>query len=106
VAAETSDDRVSAFSSKTARSQVWIREAPERSDVDLAGGRPRTVFRRALEYVNLLVAEATAREIGHVSLVEALELTLLIARKDPRRHRRVAARWSAFGWKEQSRAIP
>jgi hypothetical protein len=35
---------------------------------------------------NLLVAEATAREIGQVSLVEALELTALIARKAPRRH--------------------
>jgi hypothetical protein len=29
------------------------------------------------------VAEATAREIGRVSLVEALELTLLIAQKEP-----------------------
>jgi hypothetical protein len=37
--------------------------------------------------------EATAREIGYVSLAEALELTILIARKDPRRHPRVAARW-------------
>jgi hypothetical protein len=33
------------------------------------------------------------REIGHVSLVEALDLTALIARKAPRRHPRVAARW-------------
>jgi hypothetical protein len=41
----------------------------------------------------LLVAEATAREIGVVSLVEALELTLLIAQKEPHRHPRVAARW-------------
>jgi hypothetical protein len=32
-------------------------------------------------------------EIGHVSLVEALELTALIARKAPRRHPRFAARW-------------
>lgn len=40
-----------------------------------------------------MVAEATAKEIGRVSFVEALELTLLIARKDPRRHPRVAARW-------------
>jgi hypothetical protein len=39
------------------------------------------------------VAEATAKEIGRLSLDEALELTLLIARKDPRRHPRVAARW-------------
>jgi hypothetical protein len=28
-----------------------------------------------------------------LSLLDALELTLLIARKDPRRHPRVAARW-------------
>jgi hypothetical protein len=31
-------------------------------------------LQRAPEHENLLVAEATAREIGHVSLVEALEL--------------------------------
>jgi hypothetical protein len=36
-------------------------------------GHPRTVFERALQHENLLVAEATAREIGKVSLVEALE---------------------------------
>jgi hypothetical protein len=41
---------------------------------------------------NLLVAEATVREIGQVSLVKALELTALIARKARRRHPRVAAR--------------
>lgn len=39
------------------------------------------------------MAEATAKEIGRISLAEALELTLLIAREDPRRHPRVAARW-------------
>jgi hypothetical protein len=41
---------------------------------------------------NLLVAEATARELPRISLAEALELTLLIARKDPRRHPRVHSR--------------
>jgi hypothetical protein len=56
-------------------------------------GHARTVFRRALERGNLLVAEATAKEIGRLSLAEALELTLLIAREDPPRHPRVAARW-------------
>jgi len=56
-------------------------------------GHPRTVFKRALQHENLLVAEATAREIDKVSLVEALELTLLIAKKEPHRHPRVAARW-------------
>jgi hypothetical protein len=32
-------------------------------------GHPRTVFKRALQHENLLVAEATAREIGHISLI-------------------------------------
>ncbi len=43
-------------------------------------GHPRSVFKQALQHENLLVAEATAREIGKVGLVEALELTLLDAR--------------------------
>jgi hypothetical protein len=38
-------------------------------------------------------AEATAKEIPRLGLADALELTLLIARKDPRRNPRVAARW-------------
>src|SRR5919198_835688 len=94
-------------------SPVFVRRASQSSGVESTGGsaldckrqlrprrgatRPRratrTVFRRALEHENLLVAEATAREIGHVCLFEALELTALIARKAPRRHPRVAARW-------------
>jgi hypothetical protein len=61
--------------------------------VSTSQGHARTVFRRALEHENLLVAEATAKEIGRISLAEALELTVLIAREDPRRHKRVAARW-------------
>jgi hypothetical protein len=36
------------------------------------------------------VAEATARELLRISLTDALELTILIARKEPRRHPRVA----------------
>jgi len=38
-------------------------------------------------------ALAAARDLPHLSLIDALELTLLVARKDPRRHQRVAARW-------------
>jgi hypothetical protein len=34
-----------------------------------------------------------ARELGRISLVEALELTILIARKEPARLPRVAVRW-------------
>jgi hypothetical protein len=66
---------------------------PRGGGIATSQGHARTVFRRALERGNLLVAEATAKEIGRLSLDEALELTLLIARKDPRRHPRVAARW-------------
>jgi hypothetical protein len=38
-------------------------------------------------------AEATAKGLPPLGLGDALELTLLIARKEPRRHLRVAARW-------------
>ena len=59
-----------------------------------AQGHPLTVFRRAIEHGNLLVAELTLRsEIPRPSLVDMLELTALIASKDPKRHARAAARW-------------
>jgi hypothetical protein len=40
-----------------------------------AQGKPRTVFRRAIERDNLVAAELNARIMGNVTLVEALELT-------------------------------
>lgn len=39
------------------------------------------------------MAEATARELGRLSLAEALELTILIATKEPHRLPKVAVRW-------------
>jgi hypothetical protein len=42
-------------------------------------GQPRTIFKRAVERKNLLLAEVTAREIGRVDLQEALSLVLLVA---------------------------
>jgi len=51
------------------------------------------IFANALRTGNLTVAEGLARELGRISLADALELTALVARKDPRRHPRVAARW-------------
>jgi hypothetical protein len=39
------------------------------------------------------MAVAAARDLPQFSLLDALELTVLVARKDPRRHPRVAARW-------------
>jgi hypothetical protein len=58
-----------------------------------AQGSPRAVFRRALARGNATVAEIVAREVGHLDLQEALELTALVAVKDRARSRRMAARW-------------
>jgi hypothetical protein len=59
-----------------------------------AQGHPHAIFRRAIERGNVTVAEATLRaEIPRPSLVDLLELTALIALKQPHRHARVAARW-------------
>jgi hypothetical protein len=41
----------------------------------------------------VVAAVAAARELPQLSLLDALELTMLIARKDPGRYPRVAARW-------------
>jgi hypothetical protein len=58
-----------------------------------AQGHPRATFKRAIEGGNLLVAETVLRELGRPTLGELLELTILIAFKDPRRYPRVAVRW-------------
>jgi hypothetical protein len=39
------------------------------------------------------MAEATARELGRISLEETLALTALVAEKDPERRSRFAVRW-------------
>jgi hypothetical protein len=58
-----------------------------------AQGNPRAIFNRAIEHGSLAIAETTLRELGQPTLSELLELTLLIAEKDPRRYPRVSARW-------------
>jgi hypothetical protein len=59
-----------------------------------AQGSPYSIFKRAIERGNLMVAEATLRtEIPRPSLLDLLALTALIAQKDPKRHARVSARW-------------
>jgi hypothetical protein len=50
-----------------------------------AQGSPRVLFRRAIEHKNLLNAEAGAREMGIVSLAEALDLVCLVAERAPER---------------------
>ena len=51
-----------------------------------------------------MLAEVTAREIGRVTIAEALELTALVARKQPERHGRFAARWLCLWLEEHEKA--
>jgi hypothetical protein len=61
-------------------------------------------FGGALEHDNLVLAEVTAREIGRVTIAEALELTALVARKQPHRYGRFAARWLCLWLEEHEKA--
>jgi hypothetical protein len=56
-------------------------------------GRSYGIFQKALQRTNVVAAVAAARELPQLSLLDALELTMLIARKDSTRYPRVAARW-------------
>jgi hypothetical protein len=51
-----------------------------------------------------VLAEVTAREIGRVTIAEALELTALVARKQPDRYGRFAARWLCLWLEEHEKA--
>jgi hypothetical protein len=55
-------------------------------------GHPRAIFKRAIERGNVVVAEATARELG-LSLEEALQLVLLYVAYEPAKLERAALRW-------------
>jgi hypothetical protein len=50
-------------------------------------------FRRALDRANVTEALSAAAELGFVGLAEALELTLLLADKEPEKYDRAAVRW-------------
>ena len=58
-----------------------------------AQGSARTQYRRAIERRNLLGAEMALREIGVVSLLEALDYLVLLAELRPERAERAAVRW-------------
>ena len=51
-----------------------------------------------------MLAEVTAREIGRVTIAEALELTALVARKQPQRYGRFAACWLCLYLEEHEKA--
>jgi hypothetical protein len=50
-------------------------------------------FRRVLDRGNVTEALSAASELGFVGLAEALELTLLLADKEPEKYDRAACRW-------------
>jgi hypothetical protein len=59
-------------------------------------GTPHGRFQRAIRNRNLLNAESAAREIGELSLGDALAFCLLLAEADPPRFDRAIARWYAL----------
>jgi hypothetical protein len=59
------------------------------------------VFKRAIERGNLLIAEMTARELGRLTLADALDLLALVIEKDPDRRDRFAVP----GYRGRSRKI-
>lgn len=52
-------------------------------------------FQRAMRRRQLFHAEVAARELGHLSLPDALRIALLISEIEPQRWPRAAARWHA-----------
>ena len=46
-----------------------------------AEGHPTAIFKRAIERGNLVLAEMTARELGNLTLEEALRLVFLYVEK-------------------------
>jgi hypothetical protein len=58
-----------------------------------AQGHPRAIFKRAIESGNLVIAAATAYEVGRLSLEGALRLVFLYAEQDPVKFERAALRW-------------
>lgn len=58
-----------------------------------AQGSASMRFRRALDRGNVTEALSAASELQFVGLAEALELTLLLADKEPEKYERAASRW-------------
>lgn len=58
-----------------------------------AQGSPATRYRRAIETRSLFLAELAAREMGTLSLPDALGLVTLYAEYEPAKFERAALRW-------------
>jgi hypothetical protein len=66
---------------------------PEEGAASTSQGHSYGIFQKAIQRRNVIAAVAAAKELPQLSLLDALELTMLIARKDSSRYPRVAARW-------------
>jgi hypothetical protein len=60
-----------------------------------AEGRPYARFRRALDVRSVMQAEAAARELGRLGLLDALDYLTLLAAEAPDRYDRAARKWLA-----------
>jgi hypothetical protein len=69
------------------------RLGPEGGGASTSQGHSYGIFQKAIQRRNVVAAVAAAKELPQLSLLDALELTMLIARKDSSRYTRVAARW-------------
>jgi hypothetical protein len=63
-------------------------------------------FARALQRGDVFQAELAARELGQLSLAEALSLCELLAARDPQRFERAARRWLQRFIEERSPSLP
>jgi hypothetical protein len=60
-----------------------------------AQGHPRAIFQQGGRTRDVVIAEAIARELGSLTLKEALGLLFLYAEKEPIKFERAALRWLA-----------
>lgn len=65
---------------------------PWRGAASTSQGHAYGIFQKAIQRRNVIAAVAAARELPQLSLTDALELNMLIARKDSARYPRVARR--------------
>ena len=70
-----------------------LKPSPQRSIVMTSQGTSHGRFQRAIQRGQLFHAELAARELGSLTLADALALTALIAKEDPARYGRAAVRW-------------
>jgi hypothetical protein len=68
-------------------------DAPAASKTMISQGTPHGRFQRAIHRRNVQNAEMAAREMGGLSLADALALCELLANTDPTRYERAALRW-------------